>query len=57
MKTKLKNRQYFSSTLRNDLVSELDQLHKDTGIPKSKLLDQAVELLLKHHQRRIKGCY
>lgn len=44
---RLKTRVQFASTLKKELAEELDKLHKKTLIPKSKLLDKAVELLLK----------
>ncbi|TYS60711.1 ribbon-helix-helix domain-containing protein [Bacillus infantis] len=44
--SKLVNRTRFSNSLRNDLIAQFEALHKETDIPKSKLLDQAVELLL-----------
>ena len=42
----LKTRTAFSNSLRNDLSDELDKLNSQTKIPKSKLLDEAIELLL-----------
>ncbi|MNG26788.1 Ribbon-helix-helix domain protein [compost metagenome] len=43
----LKNRSQFSSTLDNELKNKLKELSGETQVPISKLLDQAVELLLK----------
>lgn len=42
----LKNRTQITSTLKNELKVELNDLAEETDIPISKLLDQAVELLL-----------
>jgi metal-responsive CopG/Arc/MetJ family transcriptional regulator len=52
MKKELKNRERFSSTLRTELVGKLDDLHKRTSITKTKLLDQAVDLLLKKYESK-----
>lgn len=43
----LKTRTPISNSLDNQLWKAFDQLHNETKIPKSKLLDEAVELLLK----------
>lgn len=48
----LVNRKALSNSLRNDLAEQFDQLHKDTDIPKSKLLDQAIELLLEKYSKK-----
>lgn len=45
----LKYRTRFTSSLKNELVPLFDQLAKDTRIPKSRLLDEAMEDLLKKH--------
>lgn len=45
----LKNRIRFSTSLSKDLAEKLDCLSKQSRIPKSKLLDEAVELLLDKH--------
>lgn len=42
----LVNRKAVSNSLRNDLAERFEKLHKDTKVPKSMLLDQAIELLL-----------
>ena len=45
----LKYRTRFTSSLKNELVPLFDGLAKDTRIPKSRLLDEAIEdLLVKH---------
>ena len=42
----LVNRTRFTSSLKNELFTKLDQLSAETRIPKSRLLDMAVEDLL-----------
>ncbi|HFG6459676.1 TPA: ribbon-helix-helix domain-containing protein [Salmonella enterica subsp. enterica serovar Typhimurium] len=45
----LKNRRRFTSSLDNHLVPLFDELAAKTRIPKSRLLDEAInDLLLKH---------
>lgn len=41
-----KTRQQFANTIDKNLNKYFNQLAKDTKIPKSKLLDEAIELLL-----------
>lgn len=49
MEPLLKNRTRFTSSLENKLSQALDDLTRVTRIPKSRLLDEAVEdLLLKY---------
>ncbi|WP_145482013.1 ribbon-helix-helix domain-containing protein [Yersinia aldovae] len=45
----LKNRTRFTSSLDNKLVQPFNELSKDTRIPKSRLLDEAIADLLKKH--------
>lgn len=45
----LKYRTRFTSSLKNELVEPFDQLAAKTRIPKSRLLDEAIEDLLKKH--------
>lgn len=45
----LKTRTPFSNTLDKELFKKLDELTKETRIPKSKLLDEAVIMLLKKY--------
>lgn len=45
----LKYRTRFTSSLKNELVPLFDDLSKDTRIPKSRLLDEAIEDLLRKH--------
>ena len=46
----LKYRTRFTSSLKNELVEKFDKLSKETRIPKSRLLDEAIEDLLKKHE-------
>ena len=43
----LKNRTRFTSSLKNELVPLFDELSEQTRVPKSRLLDEAIEDLLK----------
>lgn len=45
----LKNRTRFTSSLKNELVPLFDRLAQESRIPKSRLLDEAIEDLLKKH--------
>jgi metal-responsive CopG/Arc/MetJ family transcriptional regulator len=45
----LKYRKRFTSSLDNKLVQPFNELAKDSRIPKSRLLDEAIEDLLKKH--------
>jgi hypothetical protein len=47
----LKNRTQFTSTLKNELHEGLKQLSDETSIPISRLLDMAVENILKQHEQ------
>ena len=46
------NRVRFTSSLDKALMPKLDRLSKETRIPKSRLLDEAVEDLLKKYEKR-----
>lgn len=46
----LKNRTRFTSSLDNKLVPLFNELAQKTRIPKSRLLDEAIEDLLKKHK-------
>ena len=48
----LVNRKRFVSSLANELVEPFDRLSKETRIPKSRLLDIAIEDLLKKYEKR-----
>lgn len=50
----LRNRTPFSNTLRNDLMMQLKQINEDTDVPISKLLDKAVEMLVKSYYEKQK---
>lgn len=46
----LKNRKTISNAVRSDLVDALKELSKETKVPMSKLLDEAIELLLEKRE-------
>ena len=48
----LVNRTKFVSSLKNELVPLFNQLSADTRVPKSRLLDEAIEDLLKKYETR-----
>lgn len=48
----LVNRKRFVSSLANELVEPFNQLSKETRIPKSRLLDIAIEDLLKKYEKK-----
>ncbi|AYE35332.1 ribbon-helix-helix domain-containing protein [Clostridium septicum] len=50
-KDSLVNRQRYSSTFDIELLEKMKELSKETSIPMSKLLDKALELLLKEHNK------
>ncbi|MGL4654729.1 MAG: ribbon-helix-helix domain-containing protein [Sarcina sp.] len=45
----LKNRTKLTSSLDTSIYKDLDKLSELTRIPKSKLLDEAIQLLLEKH--------
>lgn len=47
----LKYRKRFTSSLKNELVAEFDKLAQATRIPKSRLLDEAIEDLLRKYKK------
>lgn len=47
----LKTRTRFTSSLKNDLMEQFEKFSEETRITKSKLLDEAVEDLLRKHNR------
>ena len=47
----LVNRTKFVSSLKNELVPLFNQLSADTRVPKSRLLDEAIEDLLKKYEK------
>ena len=48
----LVNRKKFISSLDKRLVEPFDELSKKTRVPKSRLLDEAIEDLLKKYKKR-----
>lgn len=48
----LVNRTRFTSSLKNELIAQFDELSKKTRIPKSRLLDEAVEDLLNKYREK-----
>ena len=48
----LVNRTRFTSSLKNELIVKFDELAKETRIHKSRLLDEAVEDLLKKYEEK-----
>lgn len=46
------HRKRFVSSLQNELVPEFDRLSRETRVPKSRLLDEAIEDLLKKYDKR-----
>lgn len=48
----LVNRTRFTSSLKNELLDQFDQLAKETRIPKSRLFDEAIEDLLRNMRQR-----
>ena len=49
----LVNRTRFTSSLKNELMKDFDKLAEKSRIPKSRLLDEAVEDLLKKYEKRM----
>lgn len=47
----LKNRVPINSAIKTELNTKLSELSLETRIPKSKLLDEAVEMLLTKYER------
>ena len=45
----LVNRTRFTSSLKNELLDQFDQLAMETRIPKSRLFDEAIEDLLEKY--------
>lgn len=48
----LVNRTRFTSSLKNELLEQFNQLAKETRIPKSRLFDEAIEDLLKKYESK-----
>ena len=49
----LVNRTRFTSSMKNELLKEFDVLAQKTRIPKSRLIDEAIEDLLKKYEKRM----
>ena len=49
----LVNRKKLITSLANELVEPFDKLSKKTRVPKSRLIDEAVEDLLKKYEKRM----
>ena len=48
----LVNRTRFTTSIKNELYDALNQLTADTRIPKSRLMDEAIEDLLKKYEKK-----
>lgn len=48
---RLVNRKTFNTSVDKELLNKLDELSKETMIPKSKLIDKAIELLLQEYKK------
>ncbi len=48
----LVNRTRFTSSMKNELMEQFNQLTVQTRIPKSRLIDEAIEDLLKKYEKR-----
>ena len=46
----LKNRKAFSNAIETELYEAFEKLHRETRIPKSKLLDEAIQLLIEKYK-------
>ena len=46
------NRTRFTSSMKNELMAEFDKLAEETRIPKSRLIDEAIEDLLKKYAKK-----
>lgn len=49
----LVNRTRFTSSLKNELMHGFNRLAEETRIPKSRLIDEAIEDLLKKYEKRM----
>ena len=48
----LKHRKQLGGTVRIDLLEELNKLSKESGIPKTRLIDKALEMLLAEYSNK-----
>lgn len=46
------NRVRFTSSMKKELMPQFDKLAQETRIPKSRLIDEAIEDLLEKHKKR-----
>ena len=49
----LVNRTRFTSSLKNELMKDFNRWAEETRIPKSRLIDEAIEDLLKKYEKRM----
>ena len=49
----LVNRTRFTSSMKNELMAKFDKLEEETRIPKSRLIYEAIEDLLKKYEKRM----
>jgi hypothetical protein len=52
-KNRLKNRKPIGNAIRKELWYAVDQIHRETRIPKSELWDEAAILLLKKYGKEV----
>lgn len=50
--SKLVNRTRFTTSIKNELYQSLGRLSASTRIPKSKLMDEAIEDLMKKYEKK-----
>ena len=48
----LVNRTRFTSSMKNELMADFDKLAEETRIAKSRLIDEAIEDLLRKYKKR-----
>lgn len=46
------NRVRFTSSMKKELMPQFDKLARETRIPKSRLIDEAIEDLLEKHKKQ-----
>jgi len=49
---RLKNREMYSTSIDKELLAQLKKLSEETRIPQSRLMDEAIEDLLKKHGKK-----
>jgi predicted DNA-binding protein len=50
----LKNRQRYTNSFRKELIDKLKELSEKSKIPQSRLLDEAIELVLRKYEKLAK---